>query len=141
MLAAIALMLCAAVLYKMKHQRHVWVAIFPTAWLLLATMWAGAEKVFSSDPKVGFWATADSLQAKFIDVPFVPQGTFKSVEQVQQVIFNNNLNGGLTLFFMIVVVVLGFYSVKTALAGLRNPKPTANEVPYEPFPEKMPASH
>ena len=141
MLAAIALMLCAAVLYKMKHQRHVWVAIFPTGWLLLATMWAGAEKVFSSDPKVGFWATADSLQAKFIDVPFVPQGTFKSVEQVQQVIFNNNLNGGLTLFFMIVVVVLGFYSIKTALSGLRNPKPTANEVPYEPFPEKMPASH
>lgn len=141
MLAAIALMLCAAILYKMKHQRYVWVAIFPTTWLLIVTMWAGFEKVFSSNPKVGFIALADSLQAKFIDVPFVAQGTFDKIEKVQQVIFNNQLNAGLTLFFMIVVVVLGFYSVKTALSGLRNPKPTANEVPYEPFPKKMPASH
>lgn len=139
MLAAIALMLCAAVLYKMKHQRYAWVAIFPTAWLLICTMTAGFQKVFSSDPKVGFWALADSLQARFVDVAFVPQGTFKSLEQVKQVVFNNNLNGGLTLFFMLVVVVLGIYSIKTALYGLRNPKPTANEVPYEAFPKDVTA--
>jgi len=134
-------MLCAAVLYKMKHQRYVWVAIFPTSWLLICTMTAGYEKVFSTDPKVGFLALANSLKARFVEVDFVPQGTFKTLEQVQQVIFNNQLNAGLTSFFMIVVVVLGIYSIKTAMSGLKNPKPTANEVPYESFPEKMPASH
>ncbi len=141
MLAAIALMLCAAVLYKMKHQRYAWVVLFPTAWLVICTMTAGFQKVFSSDPKVGFLSLADSLQARFVDVPFVAQGTFKSLEQVQQVIFNNQLNAGLTAFFMLVVVVLGIYSFKTALQGLRNPKPSANEIPYEPFPEKLPVSH
>lgn len=140
MLAAIALMLCAAVLYKMKHQRYAWVAIFPTSWLLICTMVAGYQKVFAEAP-VGFWAIAQNLKAKFIDVPFVAQGTFKTVEDVQQVIFNNQLNAVLTGFFMLVVVVLGIYSIKTALYGLRHEKPTANELPYEPFPENLPASH
>lgn len=134
MLAAIALMLCAAVLYKMKQHRFAWVAIFPTAWLLICTMTAGWLKVFSTDPAVGFFAKASQLKGQFIDVEFVPNAIFGSVDKVQQVIFNNQVNGVLTLFFMLVVVLLAFYSFKTALAGLRNPKPSANETPYEAFP-------
>ncbi|EHQ5709264.1 TPA_asm: carbon starvation protein CstA, partial [Salmonella enterica subsp. enterica serovar Typhimurium] len=34
MLAGMALMLCAVVLFKMKRQRYAWVALVPTAWLL-----------------------------------------------------------------------------------------------------------
>lgn len=33
MLAGMALMLCAVVLFKMKRQRYAWVALVPTAWL------------------------------------------------------------------------------------------------------------
>ncbi|WP_434777360.1 pyruvate/proton symporter CstA [Neisseria sp. Ec49-e6-T10] len=133
MLAAIALMLCAVVLFKMKQQRYAWVALVPTAWLLICTMTAGWQKVF--DSKIGFFAIANNLKAKFIDVPFVPQGTFKTVEQVQQVMFNNRLDGVLTAFFMLVVVVLAIYSIKTALAAFKADKPTVNETPYEPMPE------
>lgn len=35
MLAGMALMLCAVVLFKMKRQRYAWVALVPTAWLLI----------------------------------------------------------------------------------------------------------
>ncbi|UNM96576.1 carbon starvation protein CstA [Ignatzschineria rhizosphaerae] len=137
MLAAIALMLCAAVLYKMKQQRYVWVAIFPTAWLLICTMTAGWQKVFSADPAVGFFAKAAQLKGQFIEQPFVSNAIFSSVDKVEQVIFNNQVNGILTLFFMLVVVLLAIYSFKTALGGLRSAKPTANETPYEPFPEAV----
>ncbi len=49
--------------------------------------------------------------------------------------FNNRLDAGLTIFFMIVVVVLALFSIKTALAALKEDKPTAKETPYEPMPE------
>ncbi|MFP1451676.1 carbon starvation CstA family protein [Escherichia coli] len=50
-----ALMLCAVVLFKIKRQRYAWVALVPTAWLLLiGTLTAGWQKAFSPDAKVGF---------------------------------------------------------------------------------------
>jgi len=55
MLAAIALTLCAAVLFKMKRQRYAWVAIFPTLFLLVCTLSAGWIKVFDDNPKIGFF--------------------------------------------------------------------------------------
>jgi carbon starvation protein len=54
MLAAIALTLCTVVLFKMKRQRVAWVTIVPTTWLVLCTVTAGLEKVFSANPAVGF---------------------------------------------------------------------------------------
>ena len=54
MLAGMALMLCAVVLFKMKRQRYAWVALLPTSWLLICTLTAGWQKSFSPDTKVGF---------------------------------------------------------------------------------------
>lgn len=51
MLAGMALMLCAVVLFKMKRQRYAWVALVPTAWLLICTLTAGWQKAFSPDAK------------------------------------------------------------------------------------------
>lgn len=56
MLAGMALMLCAVVLFKMKRQRYAWVALVPTAWLLICTLTAGWQKAFSPDAKIGFLA-------------------------------------------------------------------------------------
>ena len=63
MLAGMALMLCAVVLFKMKRQRYAWVALVPTAWLLICTLTAGWQKAFSPDNKVGFLAIANKFQA------------------------------------------------------------------------------
>ena len=38
---------------------------------------------------------------------------------------------------MVVVVVLAVFSIKTALAALKEDKPTAKETPYEQMPEKL----
>ena len=63
MLAAIALMLCTVVLFKMKRERYAWVTIVPTAWLVICTVTAGLEKVFSPNPAVGFVAHAQKFGA------------------------------------------------------------------------------
>ena len=58
MLAAIALLLCTVVLFKMKRQRYAWVTIVPTLWLLICTLTAGWQKIFAADVKLGFLAHA-----------------------------------------------------------------------------------
>lgn len=131
MLADMALMLCAVVLFKMKRQAYAWVALLPTSWLLVCTMTAGWEKTFSEDARVGFLAVANKFQAMLDSGNLPPQYT---ESQLTQLVFNNRLDAGLTIFFMIVVVVLALFSIRTALKALKSKEPTANEVPYEPMP-------
>ena len=64
MLAAIALTLCTVVLFKMKRQRYAWVTIVPTAWLVICTLTAGLEKVFSPNPAVGFLSHAHEVRRR-----------------------------------------------------------------------------
>lgn len=134
MLAGMALMLCAVVLVKMKRQAYAWVALLPTSWLLICTLSAGWEKTFSDNPKLGFLAIANKFQA-MIDSGTIPAQYTES--QLAQLVFNNRLDAGLTLFFMGVVVILAFFSLKTAMKALKNPQPTARETPYQPMPSQQ----
>ena len=123
MLAGMALMLCAVVLFKMKRQRYAWVALVPTAWLLICTLTAGWQKAFSPDAKIGFLAIANKFQA-MIDSGNIPAQYTQS--QLTQLVFNNRLDAGLTIFFMVVVVVLGLWrrrKVRTNILLTNEPSP------------------
>ncbi|WP_393936266.1 pyruvate/proton symporter CstA [Aeromonas rivipollensis] len=137
MLAGMALMLCAVVLFKMKRQAYAWVALLPTSWLLICTLSAGWEKTFSDNPKLGFLAIANKFQA-MIDSGTIPAQYTES--QLAQLVFNNRLDAGLTIFFMGVVVVLAGFSLKTALQSLQSDQPTARETPYQPMPKHQGAA-
>ena len=113
MLAAVALLLCAVVLFKMKQQRYAWVAIVPAAWLFICTMTAGWQKVF--DAKLSFFVAAGKATSK-------------------QLAVGNYINGILTALFMLVVVTLTLFTIRSALKSLKSDKPTVHETPYEPFP-------
>ena len=64
MLAAIALILCSVVLFKMKRERLAWVTIVPTAGWCCARSTAGFEKVFSPDTAVGFVGTCAEVRRR-----------------------------------------------------------------------------
>ena len=134
MLAAIALVLGTCVLVKMKRARYAWVTLLPTAWLLICTLTAGWQKLFSSDPKVSFLTHA----SKFSDA--IAQGKVlapaKSMEQMQRIVFNDYLDGALCGIFMLVVLSVVYYGVRTALAAHESVVPTDRESPFEPLPAR-----
>ncbi len=132
MLAGMALLLCAVVLFRMKRQRYVWVALLPTAWLLICTLTAGWEKAFSNDTRVGFLAIARKFQAMIDSGAIPPQ---YSQGQLAQLVFNNRLDAGLTVFFMVVVVALAVCALRSARQALQSDMPTVREVPYEAAPD------
>ncbi len=133
MLAAMALVLCAVVLFKMKRGKYAWVAILPTCWLLICTMSAGWIKVFSSNPAIGFLATAD--KADLLASGGKLMGLAKTPADMARVAFNNRLDGGLTLLFMLVVMSVTVYGILAILKANKTEKRTDVEVPYERLPE------
>jgi carbon starvation protein len=134
MLAGIALILCTVVLFKMKRERYAWVTIVPTVWLLVCTLTAGLEKVFSSTPAIGFvshaWRFSDALSAGKILTPA------KTLEEMQRVIVNDYVDATLAAVFVAVVVAIAVYGVISIWRALGTPGVTTVEVgPVGALPE------
>jgi carbon starvation protein len=134
MLAGIALILCTVVLFKMKRERYAWVTIVPTVWLLVCTLTAGLEKVFSLTPAIGFvshaWRFSDALSAGKILTPA------KTLEEMQRVIVNDYVDATLAAVFVAVVVAMAVYGVISIWRALGTPGVTTVEVgPVGALPE------
>ena len=127
MLAGIALLLCTSVLVKMKRERYVWVTLVPTAWLLITTLTAGVQKIFSADPKIGFLALAQKFSAAAADGKVLAPA--KSIAEMQRVVFNNYLDAAVCSLFVLLVVAMCAFALKICLQALRQAQPTAIEIP------------
>ncbi len=132
MLAAIALMLGTAVLFRMKRDRYAWVTLVPTAWLLVCTLSAGVLKLFSADAKVGFLAHA----ARFSDAAGRGEvlAPAKSMGEMRQIIFNDRIDAALVAIFLFVVLAVLVFTIRTCLAARKVAAPTAREIPAQLVP-------
>jgi carbon starvation protein len=118
LLAAVALGVGTTILVKMGKIRYSWVTLLPLTWLATATLTAGWQKVFSPEPGLGFLAHARSLAGS-------------TNPNAARMIFNDQLNAALTLFFMatVVVVILACAKEWWQVGGKRK-APQVNEAPY-----------
>jgi carbon starvation protein len=132
MLAAIALMLATAVLFRMKRDRFAWVTMIPTAWLLVCTLSAGWLKLFSPDPKLGFLAHAAKFGAAADKGEVLAPA--KSMAEMERIIFNDRIDAALVALFLAVVLSLLVFTIRTCLAARRSPEPTAQEIPAQLVP-------
>lgn len=66
LLAAVALAVSAAVLAKRGRKifRYLWIVVVPLLFDLVVTLTGSWYKIFSSDPKIGYWANHLAAQAK-----------------------------------------------------------------------------
>ncbi|QNA88535.1 carbon starvation protein A [Massilia sp. Dwa41.01b] len=128
MLAGIALTLGTVVLFKMKRGQYAWVTIVPTIWLLICTLTAGWQKIFSPNVKVGFVAHAQKFQAA-LDAGTV-LAPAKSLDQMSRIVFNDYVDATLCGFFMVVVVAVLVYGIRTVINARNNGNPTVKESPF-----------
>ncbi|GGI77021.1 carbon starvation protein A [Polymorphobacter multimanifer] len=125
MLAAVALMLGVVVLFKMKKERFAWVAILPAGWLVLCTVSAGMLKLFSPDPKVGFLSHAEKFGAALARGEVLAPA--KSIADMEKIVFNDQIDAGLCVLFLGVVLSMIFFTVRTCRAALRDARVTTAE--------------
>jgi carbon starvation protein len=127
LLAGIALTLATVLMIKHGKLKYAWITAVPLAWALTTTMTASFQKVFSSDPRVGYFTQrqqyADALANGEVLAPA------QDVGQMEQVITNSTVNGVLqAAFALLTLVVLANALVVIARAiRARGPVPTTEE--------------
>ena len=129
MLAAIALCVATGILVKSGKARYAWITGLPLAWLVIITSSAAWQKIFSDDIRVGFFAAANDLATKLVAGNLPPE----KASVAPQLIFNQQLDAYLTMFFVGVlwVVILDMlYVTYKYLAG--KPVLPLTEVAHEP---------
>jgi carbon starvation protein len=128
MLAAIALILCTVVLFKMKRERYAWVTVMPATWLVVCTLTAGLEKVFSPNPAVGFLSHATRFSNAVANNQVLAPA--KSLAEMSRVIFNDYVDASLAALFVAVVISMVVYGAINIYRALGTPKATAVEIEF-----------
>jgi carbon starvation protein len=122
LLAAIALVVATTLLIKSGRVKYAWVTLIPLAWDAVVTLTASWEKVFSDDVKVGFFAQRDLYQ-KALDAGKTSLGTAKTPGQMHQVVVNATVDGVLSAFFAVLVVIVLVDAIRVWIKTLRAPVP------------------
>jgi carbon starvation protein len=127
LLAAVALVVATTILLKMGRLKWIWVTLLPMTWLVIVTMTASYQKIFSGNARIGFLAQANALAAQIAsgEIPAA------SIGETQRVIFNLRLDAGVTavLAGMILVLVIEAALQWHAILGRRK-VPVLRETPY-----------
>ncbi len=127
LLAAIALTLATVLLIKHGRLKYAWITGVPLVWDLVVTMTASWQKIFSGDPRVGYFTQrqvyADALAQGEVVAPATDAG------QMQQIVTNSTVNGTLQAFFALLTLVVVANAVAVIMRALRSrgPVPTTEE--------------
>ncbi len=128
MLAGMALTYCTVALVRSGRGRFAWITALPASWVLVCTVTAGAMKVFSADPRIGFLAHARRFgEAAGRGEVLAPA---RDLAQMQQVVVNDYVNAGLALLFMTVMLITVAFGVRAVLHARRAPGAPSSESPY-----------
>jgi carbon starvation protein len=129
MLAAVALCIATTILVKSGKLRYAWVTAIPLSWLVIVTSTAAWEKLFSEELRVGFLVHANDLAAK-LAAGLLP---LDQVANAPQLIFNDRLNATLTAFFLILIWVMVFDTLRVSYkAVMGKVYPPLSESPHVP---------
>jgi carbon starvation protein len=124
LLAVVALCVATTILVRMGTVRSVWVTFTPLGCLLLVTLTAAYQKVFSPNVSLGFLAQARQLdQQRIVDL--------SHANYISRLIFNDRLDALITcaLATLVVIIVLNS-AVKCTRILLRRGLTEATERPF-----------
>ncbi|GFG50011.1 carbon starvation CstA family protein [Mycolicibacterium agri] len=117
LLAAIALTVVTVVVIKKGHLKWAWVPGVPLLWDLIVTLTASWQKIFSGDPKVGYWTQHGLCQAAQ-DAGNLCL-TAKTAADVDKIVRNTFIQGSLSILFALLVVIVFVMGVLMALRAMR----------------------
>ena len=119
LLASIALCLATTVILKMHlgdrpRPAFALVTLIPLVWLLSVTMTAGVQKIFHTDPRIGFLAQTKVLNEKLPALKAAPdtEDNRKAIRTNRTLHFNNWLDAFVAGAFLLLVVMIVFLSAR-----------------------------
>lgn len=118
LLAAIALTLVMVVVVKKGLLRWAWIPGLPLAWDLVVTMTASYQKIFSSDPRLGYWAQHNAFRQAQADGAET-FGSAQSPEAIAAVVRNTFVQGTLSVVFAVLVLAVVLAGIRVMVRAVR----------------------
>ncbi|ROZ93772.1 carbon starvation CstA family protein [Gordonia sp. OPL2] len=118
LLAAVALTVVTVVLVKRGQVKWAWVSGIPLVWDLIVTMSASWQKIFSSNPSIGYWAQ----HRAFVDARDQGLTTFKTAktaDEIDAVIRNTFIQGTLSIIFAVLVLIVAVVGAYICVQAIR----------------------
>ncbi|MBT2417517.1 carbon starvation protein A [Streptomyces sp. ISL-22] len=129
LLAAVALAVCTTLLVKSGRLKWAWITGVPLAWDATVTLTASWQKVFSSDPKVGFFKQRQVFQDAIDRGEVLPPA--KSMDDMHTVVTNSTVDGVLSAVLALLIVVVIADALRVCVRHVRRPAlSTLSEAPY-----------
>ena len=135
LLAAIALTVVSVVVIKKGYLKWAWIPVVPLLWDLTVTLTASWQKIFSGDPKLGYWTQHFSYR-NAQEAGKTAFGSAKNPDQLSAVIRNTFIQGTLSIMFATLVVIVfaaGFIMAIKAIRGAGRPLAEDDPVPSRLF--------
>ncbi|RJO75795.1 carbon starvation protein A [Nocardia panacis] len=144
LLAAVALTVVLVIIVKKGLTKWAWIPAIPLVWDLLVTMSASWQKIFSGDPKLGYWTlhlqTIDkrdkflaAREAGQVLAPAKnPAGMDQQISDMGKIIRNTYIQGTLSIVFAVLVLVVAVVGVLVALRAWRCGGGATTEAPEVP---------
>src|SRR5215216_5915473 len=123
LLAAVALTVGTTLLIKSGRLKWAWVTGIPLAWDAAVTLTASYQKVFSDDPKLGFFAQRDRFQDAINSGDVLPPA--KSAGDMQSVVTNSTVDGVLAALFAVLIIVVILDAARVWVKAIRAREPLA----------------
>ena len=120
LLAAVALCVATTIIVKMGRARYMWITLLPLSWLVAVTFTASWQKIFHSNPLIGFLSHANQL----LSTRPVPGDLARKV-------LNDRLDAVVTGFLLVMVAVVVVESALQWISVLSGRKMAATqEAPF-----------
>jgi carbon starvation protein len=131
LLAAVALTVCTTLLVKSGRLKWAWVTGLPLAWDAVVTLTASWQKVFSGNPKIGFFAQRNAFDDAIAAGKVLPPA--KSMDDMHAIVTNSTVDGVLAALFAVLIVVVILDAARVCVKALRAREPLpSTEAPAEP---------
>ena len=127
LLAAVALTVCTTLLIKSGRLKWAWVTGIPLAWDAAVTLTASYQKVFSDNPKLGFFAQRDTFQDAIDAGKVLPPA--KSADQMQSVVTNSTVDGILAALFAVLIIIVIVDAARVWVKVIRGGTVESSEAP------------
>ncbi len=133
LLAAIALTVVTVVVIKRGLLKWAWIPALPLLWDLIVTMTASWQKIFSADPKLGYWKQHSICQTAQEAGKLCLSA--KTPADVDKIVRNTFIQGSLSILFAVLVLIVFIAGVIVALRAIRGQGSALTE--DEPVPSRL----
>lgn len=138
LLAAIALAVCLSIAAHRGRVKYLWIIILPLAFDVVVTVVGSYHKIFSSNPKIGYWA--NHFKAKEALASGAENyGTASSPEAIEAVVRNTFVQGTLSIVFVVLTLIVVTIAAARTIVAVRTGKTVDHDDPYVPSERYAPA--